>query len=211
MDTASLLQLHAAFLTVLPRIELHGRIAFRGLRCPHHKEEAVAEMIGLSWLWFVRLLERGKDPVAFASRIADFAARHVRAGRGLNGIESGRDVLSSVAQRRHDFRVGALPSTSTSHEERYASVRGQRKQDAFEECLRDNTVTPVPEQVCFRLDFPAWLTTLTGRERRLVRELARSERTLDLSRTFDLSPARISQLRRELHDDWRRFLGDDVP
>jgi hypothetical protein len=67
----------------------------------------------------------------------------------------------------------------------------------------------VPEQVCFRIDFPGWLTTLTPRECRLVREMADSERTLDLSKRFDLSPARISQLRRELHNDWRRFLGDD--
>jgi hypothetical protein len=38
--------------------------------------------------------------------------------------------------------------------------------------------------------------------------MARNKRTLDLSRQFELSPARISQLRREFHDDWRRFLGD---
>jgi hypothetical protein len=40
--------------------------------------------------------------------------------------------------------------------------------------------------------------------------MANNERTLDLSQRFELSPARISQLRRELHADWRRFLGDDV-
>jgi DNA-directed RNA polymerase sigma subunit (sigma70/sigma32) len=64
--------------------------------------------------------------------------------------------------------------------------------------------------VCFRIDFPAWLTTLTPRERQMVREMAGNERTLDLGKRFELSPARISQLRRELHNDWRHFLGDDV-
>ncbi len=210
MDAASLLQLHAMFLSALPRIELHGRIAFRGLTCTHRKEEAVAEMIALSWVWFLRLVDRGKDPLTFVSRIADYAARHVRAGRRLNVTEGGNDVLSSVAQRRHDFLVGSLPPTATSHEERYTTVRGQHKQDRFEERLRDNTQAPVPDQVCFRLDFPAWLATLTGRERRLVRDMARNERTLDLSKKFDLSPARISQLRRELFNDWRRFLGEGV-
>jgi hypothetical protein len=62
--------------------------------------------------------------------------------------------------------------------------------------------------VQFRIDFPAWLKTLTGRERRMIRLMARNERTLDLSRQFELSPARISQLRREFRDDWLRFIAD---
>jgi hypothetical protein len=80
--------------------------------------------------------------------------------------------------------------------------------DAYEERLRDNTITPVIDQVQFRIDWPAWLRTLTARERRLIRAMSRNERTLDLSKEFELSPARISQLRREFHDDWCRFLGD---
>jgi hypothetical protein len=43
----------------------------------------------------------------------------------------------------------------------------------------------------------------------MVCEMANNERTSDLGRRFDLSPARISQLRRELHADWTRFLGQD--
>jgi len=43
----------------------------------------------------------------------------------------------------------------------------------------------------------------------MVNEMANNEGTLDLSRRFELSPGRISQLRREFHDDWRRFCGED--
>ena len=203
--------LQAAFLSILPRIELHGRITFRYLKCAHRREDAVAEMVAFSWLWFRRLIEQGKDPLAFASRIAGFAARRVKCGRRVCGQAKGKDVLSGVAQRRHGFHVESLPaSTTTSHEERYTAVRGQQRQDVWEERLRDNTQTPVPEQVAFRIDFPAWLVTLTGRERRIVREMARNERTLDLSKRFELSPARISQLRREFHDDWNVF-GEESP
>jgi hypothetical protein len=67
------------------------------------------------------------------------------------------------------------------------------------------------DQVVFRVDFPAWLQTLTGRERRPIRALARGERTKDLSQAFAVSPGRISQLRREFRDGWRRFHGEDVP
>ena len=40
------------------------------------------------------------------------------------------------------------------------------------------------------------------------RPMSRNERILDLSREFELSPSRISQIRREFWLDWHRFLGD---
>ena len=203
--------LHAAFLSILPRIERHARLYFRGLPCPQRQDDAVQETLSLAWRWFVRLVERGKDPTTFPTVLAAYAARAVRCGRRLCGQGNGKDVLSPLAQQRHGFAVEGLPcSVRAAHDERYGVAGGQRRQDAWEERLRDNTQTPVPEQAAFRLDFPAWLDSLTPRERRLVRAMARNERALDLSGRFDVSPARISQLRRELHAGWRRFLGDDV-
>jgi hypothetical protein len=38
--------------------------------------------------------------------------------------------------------------------------------------------------------------------------MMRNERTLDLSKRFEVSAGRISQMRRELHEDWLRFLGE---
>jgi hypothetical protein len=37
------------------------------------------------------------------------------------------------------------------------------------------------------------------------------ERTLDLAERYGLSPARISQLRREFMDDWLLFCGEREP
>jgi hypothetical protein len=205
----SLTHLHAAFLSILPRIELHAHIYFRGIRCPQRKDDAVQETIAISWRWFVRLVEQGKDPLSFPMALAGYAARAVKCGRRLCGQVKGKDALSPLAQQRHGFAVEPFPhSIASTHEDRYSHVGGQRQQDAFEERLRDNTQTPVPEQVAFRIDFPDWLVTLTPRERQMVRAMADNERTLDLGKRFELSPARISQLRRELHNDWRRFLGD---
>jgi hypothetical protein len=133
----------------------------------------------------------------------------VKSGRRVCGQEKGNAVISSLARQRHGFHVEPLPAaTRTPHEQLHGSAHGQRRLDAFEERLQDNTITPVPDQVCFRIDFPAWLETLAARERSMVREMAANERTLDISQRFELSPARISQLRRELHGDWCRFLGD---
>ena len=33
--------LHAGFLTILPRIERHGRVYFRHVRCLHQKADAI--------------------------------------------------------------------------------------------------------------------------------------------------------------------------
>jgi hypothetical protein len=204
----SLAELHARFLAILPRVELHGRIYFRHLG-PHRKADALQEMRALAWKWFLRLHERGRDPADFVTSFATLLARAVNSGRRLAGMERSKDVMNPAAQRRHGFQVEPLPaSTRVSHEELYGPARGQQRLDTFEERLRDNTVTPVADQVQFRIDWPAWLATLTGRERRLIRAMALNVRTLDLSRRFELSPSRISQLRREFYLDWHRFLGD---
>jgi hypothetical protein len=139
--------LHAPFLTqVLPRVERHGRVYFRHVKSPDRKEELLAELRGLAWKWYVRLVRRGKDVLAFVSALATYAARAVNSGRRVCGHERKKDVLSPVAQRLHGFYVGKLPDFST--------LDGNPLEDA----LVDNTVSPVPDQVAFRLDFPAWLT-----------------------------------------------------
>jgi hypothetical protein len=189
--------LQVRFLSILPRIELHGRISFRFVRCPDQRADAIAEVVALSWCWYVRLAERGKDATRFPSTLADFAARAVRAGRRMCGRERSRDVLSPTAQRRYQFAVECLPGFSTL------------SSNPLAEALVDNTQTPPPEQVAFRLDFPAWLQTRTERDRRLAEDLMTGERTLDVSTKFGLSPARISQLRRDFHEDWSRFCGVD--
>jgi len=202
-------QLQAAFLALLPRIRMHGRVFFRHLKCPDKREDAIAEMVALSWRWFLRLVQQGKDPAQFPSTLATFAARAVQCGRRLARMERPRDVLSPRAQQRHGFQVESLPlSTRTSFENLYSVPRGQQRQDVFEERLRDNTVTPVPDQVSFRLDFPAWLQTRTYRDRRVIEDLMAGERTMDVADKHGLTAGRISQLRRDFMEDWQHFTGD---
>jgi hypothetical protein len=156
----------------------------------------LAELRGLVWVWYVRLVQRGKDVLAFVSALATYAARAVNSGRRVCGHERKKDVLSPVAQRLHGFAVCTLPEFST--------LNGNPLEDA----LADNTVSPVPEQVAFRLDFPAWLTTLSHRDRDMVTDMGLGERTLDLADKYGCSAGRISPKRRFFHEDWRRFWGD---
>jgi hypothetical protein len=201
--------LHVRFLLLLPRIVTHAQVFFRGVKCPVQKEDKVQECVALGWRWFLRLSEQGKDVFDFPMAFAALLARAVRCGRKLCGQERARDVLSFVAQARHGFRVELLPiSTRSPHEHLYADPHGQALLDALEERLRDNTQTPVPEQAAFRIDFPLWRGTRSERDRRVIDALMAGGRTKDVSRRFGLSPGRVSQLRRDFLEDWRRFIDE---
>jgi len=201
-------QLQARFLAIRPRIETHAKIYFRHVKCSTTKADRIAETLALAWKWFVRLAQRGKDATAYPSVLATYAAKAVPAGRRLCGQLKAKDVLSERAQQKHGFRVERLPlSTRTCHEE-LNGVTGQRHLDAYEERLRDNTRTPPDEQAAFRLDFPAWLLTRTERDRRIIEQMSVGEGTNHVARRFGMSPSRVSQLRREYSQDWRRFTGE---
>ena len=191
-----LFDVQARFLALLPRIEKHGRIYFRSLRCRDRKEEALQEMRALAWLWFLRLVRRGKDPADFASALARFAARRVQVGRTICNPQKACDVLSPRAQRTHCFAVGALTDVRTASGSTYGDA------------LHDNTRTPPLEQVAFRCDFAAWRQTRTVRDRSIMDALMVGGRSIDLARKYGVTPTRISQMRREFKADWTRFCGD---
>ena len=198
-SSAALAHLQASFLAfVLPRVLSHGRVYFRHLKCRDRREDALQEMIGLTWRWHLRLAEQGRDATCFPTALASYAARAVKSGRRLCGQERANDVLSPRAQQKRHFAVEKLPDMST--------LSGS----PLEEALQDNTVSPVPDQVIFRLDFPAWLARLTARDRSIVENLMVGQRTLDVAGKYGLSPARISQKRREFRQDWRSYCNEDV-
>jgi hypothetical protein len=188
--------LQAHFLSILPRVEEHARIYFRNVRCPGKRDDAIAETVALTWVYFCRLAARGKDARRFASLLAKYAAAHVRCGRRVCGQEAGKDALSGLAQQRHGFCAATLPALNT------------RPDNPLSEALADNTVSPVPEQVCFRLDFPAWRLSRSERDRRIIDAMMTNESTSALAERFGLSAARVSQLRSAYHADWVRFCGD---
>lgn len=184
--------IEAGFLLALPRIVTHALIAFRFVRCPSRREECVVEASALAWRWYRRLSERGRNPDAFISAIATYAARQVLCGRRLCGQEAGKDALSPLAQRRHRFAAQPIADDS------YLPL----------DALRANTRTPVPSQAAFRIDFPLWLASLNAPRRRLAEALMLGERPLDAAALLGVSPGRVSQMRRELYLSWHRFHGE---
>ena len=205
----SLDALHQRFLPLVPRIETHAGIVFRGIRCADTRADLITETIALAWKWFVRLAEQGKDAADFVSALATLATRAVKSGRKLTGQEKAKDVLSSVAQRRHGFIVERLPiSTRTAMTDLYGDPQGQEVLDAYEERLADNTVTPPPDAAAFRIDFPQWLAQWSDRDRRIIGDMMRDERTRDLAAKYGVTAGRVSQWRQAYLEDWNRFHGE---
>jgi hypothetical protein len=92
------------------------------------------------------------------------------------------------------------------------SVRQLNYYDPQEEAWKeihaeDRTATPA-DLADSRIDFPAWLETLGSRNRKIALSLAAGETTKAVARRFQISPSRVSELRRELQDDWHWFHGE---
>jgi hypothetical protein len=58
------------FLSILPRIELRAQIYFRHLKCPGRKEDAVAQVVAVTWKGFLPATARGTVVGVFVSALA---------------------------------------------------------------------------------------------------------------------------------------------
>ena len=185
---------HAGFLAMLPAIRRYVGYAFRRLKGVE-REEAVADAVANAMAAYIRLCERGKVDLAYPTVLARFAVKQYRAGRRMGNKLSTRDVLAFAAQKKHGLKVESLDSYDDQQEEWIdATVEDHR--------------TPVADQAAFRCDFPAWLSTHSGRKRRIAVALSLGHSTKEVARRFKVSPGRVSQLRRELHDSWLEFHGE---
>lgn len=181
------------FLPLLPKIRVQARVAFRHMLA-EAREEAVAEVIANAYVAYARLVQRGKAEAAFPTALANFAIRQFYAGRRVGTSFSIRDIFSRATQRRNGFSVVRISLNGVS--------------GAWMDALVDDTTTPVPEQAAFRCDYPAWLRTQTPRNRRIAQALSLGYSTTEVANRFRVSPARVSQVRRQLHESWLIFHGE---
>jgi len=196
--SAEIEHMQTVFVDALTRILRIARFRFRHLRCSDSREDAICETVALCWIWYSTLIRKGRKPDEFIGALARYGARAVSSGRRACGQERANDVLSRRCQQRRQLQVYSLPNVFIPHE------------NVFEDALCDNTQTPVPDQVQFRCDFPTWEQRLPLAKQRLVRGLALGHRTKDLAAEFELSEARISQLRKEFSADYTAFCGDSA-
>ena len=106
-----------------------------------------------------------------------------------------RDVLSPYCQKQKGVVVERLD-------------RFDEEEEAWREILIEDRHAGPAEIAATRLDFAAWLRSLPGRLRKVAKVLATGETTTAAAQKFCVSAGRISQLRQELYQSWRRFVGE---
>lgn len=185
---------HEKFLAMLPAIRQHARIAFR--RLPSEaRQEAIQETVCNACQAVARLAELGRLNLAYASVLARYGVAQVKDGRKVGAKLNCRDVLSPYCQRMKNVIVERLDRYDTA-------------EDCWQEILvEDRNATPA-DLAATRLDFAAWLDTLTRRNRRIALALAEGQRTGAVACCYKISEGRVSQLRKELKTAWERFTGD---
>src|SRR5271154_2835075 len=94
------------FLTMIPAIQRYARSAFRNLRS-QNREEAICAVVADAFIAFRRLVELGKQDVAYATPLARFAVRRYWTGR-CACMPRGRDMMSQKAETVHGIVVERL-------------------------------------------------------------------------------------------------------
>jgi len=184
------------FLSLLPTITEQARFAFRNERY-EQREELVAETIANAFVAFVRLVNRGMTSVIYATPLAHYAIKQVRAGRRVGAKLNVRDVSSEYAQRNKHFTVERL--------DRYDAENGEWR----EVLIEDRHAGPA-QTAAARIDIGQWFASLPRKKRRIAESLATGMTTKAAARRFRLSAGRISQLRRLFLESWADFQSEPV-
>jgi DNA-directed RNA polymerase sigma subunit (sigma70/sigma32) len=182
------------FLTLLPAIRKQVRYAFRRLPCLE-RSEAIQDAIANALVAYRRLAQLGRESLAFATPLARFAIKQVRTGRKVGGRLNVRDVMSLYCQRRKGVKVQPFVELDP---------RTGRWQDLL---VEDRHSSPA-DIAALKLEFQAWLCSLTPKKRAITQSLAGGESAGQVAKLFSVSAARVSQIRRELRTLWEQFQGE---
>ena len=192
----SIAKCQAIFLKMLPAIKRHAKISFRHLNA-EAKEEAMQNVIANTWAALLGLARRGRLDKAFPTVLARFGVGRTKEFRIVGGHLAIKDVLSRYCQAKKKIVVERL--------DQYDDEEGKW----CEVLVEDKTSGPA-DIAASRLDFAAWLRSLPSKLRKIAKFLANGETTSAAAKKFNVSAGRISQIRKELHREWKRIQGEDT-
>jgi hypothetical protein len=186
---------HARFLAMVPTIRRYAHNAFRTLPSSL-RDERIDDVVVNTLVAYSRLVQAGKEDLAYPTVLARYGVAQVSAGRRVGNRSNCRELLSRCAQKREGFSVKPL--------DRFNAEAGEWR----EAVLEDRRMRPA-DVAAFRIDFPEWLRSLSRRNRQIALKLAIGESTGAVAKLFRLSAARVSQVRGELHAAWLKFHGEE--
>lgn len=187
---------HKAFLSMMPAIKAHAKIAFRHIG-PEAREEAVQEVLCNACCAFARLAQLGKADLGYPSVLARYGVAQFNAGRKVGCPLNVNDVASDYCQRRKSVMVERLDAYDA-------------EADAWQEIVIEDKHAGPADVAATRIDFATWLELLPKRLRRIATFLASSETTTAAAKRFRVSQGRISQIRQQLRQTWIEFQGDQL-
>ena len=186
---------HAAFLAMLPAITATPASAFRHLtprlaRRPSRRSFATAAPprpgwpSWASWTW----------PIPPSGPL-----------RRRPGQRRPQVGLQAQRPRR---ALAVLPAAEEPH--RRAARRLDEEENAWQEVLVEDHHTGPADMARDTDGFRRLAAATPRRNRRIAQFLSLGNRTSDAARKFGTSEARVSQLRRELAENWQAFVGDEA-
>lgn len=179
---------------MLSKIRHHASVAFKHLN-PEAREEAIQEVVCNALKAYVRLVQLNKVDLAYPTVLARYGVAQVKDGRKVGGHLNVHDVSSDYAQREKGFSVERLD-------------QWDRNEESWLEVFVEDRRSGPAAVATMKMDFTAWLKSLPFRVRRIAKILATGEKTSIAAKKFDLSAGRISQLRKELAQAWKKFHGE---
>ena len=179
---------------VAPVVDRWARIRFSSICDSDNRADLIQNSICLALKYYVRLCERGRESFVTPSCIARRAVQHTAAGRRFGARQRKFDAL------HYTWRAGGMELLQLAD-----TVAGDEyKPVSWLDALVSDF--DAPDQVAtVRIDFSAWLATLTPKQRAIAKALADREATKDVAERFGLSWGRISQLRRLLVKSYETF------
>lgn len=182
------------FMILAPRIERYANCAFQHLDA-EARAEMVQEVLANCCCAYARLVQLGKEDIAYAAPLARFGIAQAKEGRRIGNRLNCHDVLSPWCWKKKGIVV-----------ERLDQFDGEEESWA-EALVEDRTAGPDAIAAC-RIDFSVWLSALPRRLRKIATFLATGETTGAAARRFRVSPGRIAQLRKTLREAWYTFQGE---
>lgn len=161
-----------SFADQLPDLTIMAAAAFRYLD-PEARAEAIQNTLALAWKAYEALIRQGRGSEGgIIKSCLWYSIRQTRAGRKAEGESRAKDVHKNAHRGRVSFEHAELKHFASDD-------------------------TPIPDQVSFRLDVPAFLSTLTDRQRRMAELLMMGNTTSEVAREVGVTPGRVSQFRSE--------------
>ena len=192
------------FLKYMPAVATHAAISFRRLP-PADREDAIAEAVAAGFLNYESARRRGQLESVKPSMLAHYGVLHVRSGKHVGGsMDSKKDVMSFRAQQAGRFRVVGLPWDNVHA---YDALKAPER--VWRLRLIDDSRTPIPDQVRFRVDFSAFMGKQDGRTRKALALLAAGHKRCEVAEKLGVTPPAVTQRLARIEREWAAYQADE--